>query len=276
MTLFTILTTGIGGTLVGGSCLLVVFLFNLYRKQDSLLYHPVIPGLPFRTCDDNPPPFRSPRAWGLRHEELQLTTADGERVHGWFVHAEGGAGARAPTIVFFHANAGNMALRLPNVAMLAAEVPANVLIFDYRGYGSSSGVPTEAGLELDAEAVMLYLAGRADIDHGRVFLFGRSLGGAVAVRAAANQARPHERLAGIMLENTFTCIGDMVDHVMPWLSLVRGVGWRGMKARVGTGPSARAWHTRALAPPPLSSSPGCCASTGRRWRSCRASPWSCP
>lgn len=100
----SVATTCLSSAVVGGACLACVFLVNLYRKQDSLLYHPVIPGLPKR-CDENPPPFHSPAAWGLRHEELEITTADGERIHGWFVHAEGN-GTHAPTIVFFHANAG--------------------------------------------------------------------------------------------------------------------------------------------------------------------------
>lgn len=219
--LYSLATTGLGGAAVGGVVLLSMFLFNLYKRQESLLYYPIVPGLPYKTTSSNPPPFNSPAGWGLRYDELNLETADGTRIHGWFVYADGEV-AKAPTVVFFHANAGNMGFRLPNVAMYAQACVSNVLIFDYRGYGDSEGSPTEAGLELDAEAVMRYLDAKPDIDHRKVFFFGRSLGGAVAVRAATNLRRPEDKLAGIILENTFTSIGDMVDHVMPWLSPVRG------------------------------------------------------
>lgn len=84
-----------------------------------------------------------------------------------------------------------------------------------RGYGHSEGEPTEEGLKLDAKAVMAYIAQRSDIHQGRVLLFGRSLGGAVALFAAHSfPAIP----AGVILENTFTSVSDMVDVVFPVLS----------------------------------------------------------
>ena len=85
------------------------------------------------------------------------------------------------------------------------------------GYGNSEGTPTEHGLELDAEAMMDYLGRRADIDHKKIVFFGRSLGGAVAVRTAVNR---RSEVAALVLENTFTSISDMVDHVMPVLAKV--------------------------------------------------------
>jgi pimeloyl-ACP methyl ester carboxylesterase len=129
-------------------------------------------------------------------------------LHAWFVKTAAGSNYKtAPTIVFFHANAGNMGLRLPNVDALV-HLDANVLIFDYRGYGNSDDVPiNEEGLKLDGAAVMRYIDNREDIDRSKIFLFGRSLGGAVAVHTAT--AFSHA-IAGIILENTFTSISDMV------------------------------------------------------------------
>ena len=113
-----------------------------------------------------------------------------------------------------------------------------------RGYGNSDGEPTEEGLKLDASAAMAHIEQRQDIHQGRVILFGRSLGGAVALYAA----RMHPTLVagafflcalracdscvvridgflltiypctGIILENTFTSVSDMVDVVFPVLS----------------------------------------------------------
>jgi fermentation-respiration switch protein FrsA (DUF1100 family) len=57
---------------------------------------------------------------------------------------------------------------------------------EYRGYGLSGGVPSEAGLERDGDAAMAWLAARPDVHQGKIFLYGQSLGGAVAIRTAVN------------------------------------------------------------------------------------------
>jgi pimeloyl-ACP methyl ester carboxylesterase len=58
------------------------------------------------------------------------------------------------------------------------------MLLSYRGYGISGGTPSEKGLQLDAEAAMEHIMSRTDIDKSKVFVFGRSLGGAVAVHLA--------------------------------------------------------------------------------------------
>jgi len=62
----------------------------------------------------------------------------------------------APTLIYFHGNAGNMGMRLKNAAMMYVTCGINVLMMDYRGYGSSGGTPSEKGLQLDALAVLKY------------------------------------------------------------------------------------------------------------------------
>jgi fermentation-respiration switch protein FrsA (DUF1100 family) len=96
----------------------------------------------------------------------------------------------------------------------------NVLLVDYRGFGHSEGEPTETGLQLDAEAVLDAMHARDDIDSSKIFLFGRSLGGAVSVFLA--EKRPH-MISGLILENTFLSISSMVDTLMPWLSYVKPI-----------------------------------------------------
>lgn len=83
-----------------------------------------------------------------------------------------------------------------------------MLILAYRGYGDSEGTPSETGLALDAEATLEYALGRDDIDKDRLFVFGRSLGGAVAIQLAMSKSNA---LRGLIVENTFTSIADMVD-----------------------------------------------------------------
>ena len=172
-----------------GIALVGWYVINLYRNQNALLYHPVVPGLPFRAPHANPPPYDSPATWGMAFDDVYITTADSVKLHGWFVRpAHGIDSATAPTVVFFHGNAGNVGFRLPNIDMFANQLRVNVLIFDYRGYGNSDdAVIDEEGLKRDGEAVAAYIASRTDIDRRKVLLFGRSLGGAVAVRVAVDR-----------------------------------------------------------------------------------------
>ena len=135
-------------------------LAQLYRNQNAMLYYPVVPGAPFKRPRDNPAPYDSPASLGLLHEDVRVATSDGETLHAWWCFSAQRAdeGIR-PTIVFFHANAGNMGFRLPNVQLFVERLGANVLIFDYRGYGESTGTPTEAGLERDADVSLLFSRG---------------------------------------------------------------------------------------------------------------------
>ena len=240
-----------------GIGLAFLWVHNLYVNQGRLLYHPSPPGLPFKRTSDNPPPYNSPGAavWGnggLSWAEVRLRAADGMRLHGWFVRARPppeltpeSAAARfsrgAPTVVFFHANAGNLGLRMPNVAVLALHARVNVFIFDYRGYGDSEGSEaeiSEPGLTADGVAALRSALSRSEVDPDRVFLFGRSLGGAVALAAlAAAPAADRAAVAGVILENTFTSIADMVDVVLPsiaWLKpLILRIRWDSTVAIAG-------------------------------------------
>ena len=84
-------------------------------------------------------------------------------------------------MIFFHENAGCIGTRLPNIEKIVKSTNSNVLILAYRGYSDSEGEPSEEGLKLDAEATLEYAQNREDIDNSRIFVFGRSLGGAVAI-----------------------------------------------------------------------------------------------
>lgn len=114
-----------------------------------------------------------------------------------------------------------MSFRLPFLRLLMMRTGAAVFALSYRGYGLSSGRPSERGLALDAEAGLAHLRSVPQLAHRPVLVFGRSLGGAVALHlAAAHQGQ----LAGLVLENTFTCVEDMVQRVVPLLGAVIGAG----------------------------------------------------
>ena len=111
------------------------------------------------------------------------------------------------TLLFFHGNAGNREDRLHNLAGLW-QAGISVLIFDYRGYGGSTGSPSEPGLVADGLAAFDWLADQ--VAPAPVVLFGRSLGGAVAAAVAGR--RPAK---GLILESTFTSARDMAGRVLP-------------------------------------------------------------
>jgi len=214
------------GTVVSG--LVAVLGGLLYAKQDSLLYYPEIGGIP-RRPGDNPAGYRSPEEHEVPFETHLITCEDGVRIHSWLILRE--QSEQHPTIVFFHGNAGNIGLRLPNALRMKQYLNVNVFLVEYRGYGDSdSVVPNEAGLKLDAEAALRFVVRHKAIDPTKIFLFGRSLGGAVAFHLARYAEKNKIHLAGVILENTFLSIAAMVDHLMPYVapfkSLILRIGWR--------------------------------------------------
>lgn len=149
-----------------------------------------------------------------------IKCADNVSIHAWLLHQKSPSAASVPTIIFFHGNAGNIGLRLPNAEKMYHYLGCNIFMVEYRGYGDSDDVkPNEKGLKLDAEAAYQYLLNQNNhvaIDTNKVFVFGRSLGGAVAFHLAKYAEYTIQKpLAGIIIENTFTSISKMVDQLMP-------------------------------------------------------------
>jgi fermentation-respiration switch protein FrsA (DUF1100 family) len=88
-----------------------------------------------------------------------------------------------------------------------------VLLVEYRGYGLSTGQPSERGLYIDGRAAVDYLFTRHDVDHSQIILFGRSLGGAIALDIAADH-HYGSKLMSIIVENTFTSIPHIARHLI--------------------------------------------------------------
>ncbi len=178
-------------------------------NQDSLLYIPVVMG--YKKVLDNPEGFRSPGEHGIRFSEFLLPTRDGERIHGWYIpHPNPVA-----TVLFCHENAGNIGLRISNFIQIIRKLKVNLICFDYRGYGDSTGRPSEAGLIVDTETVFNYIKNELKISN--IFIYGRSLGGAVALQFAAIHAGDPV-IKGVVIENTFLSISEMVGQIFPFLN----------------------------------------------------------
>jgi fermentation-respiration switch protein FrsA (DUF1100 family) len=144
-------------------------------------------------------------------EERTIATADGERLHAWYA----GGAAEAPALVWSHGNAGNISGRADILRALAAR-GLRVLAYDYRGYGRSTGTPSEAGVYRDAVAAFDDLVARGTPPE-RIVLFGESLGGAVSIALAGE--RP---CAGVAVVSSFTTLADVARRHYGFLGAVAG------------------------------------------------------
>lgn len=147
-----------------------------------------------------------PGSYGFKYEDLSLKTEDGPVLHGWYVEGKPGA----PALLVCHGNGGNISHRLEKLALFH-EAGASVLLFDYRGYGRSTGRPTEAGTYRDGEAAYRWLVDVKKIPAGRIVFYGESLGNGVAVELALR----HKPL-GLIVDSAFTSVVDMGRIVLPW------------------------------------------------------------
>ena len=118
-----------------------------------------------------------------RCEEVEFTSLDGVKLHGfYFAHP-----APKRSILYCHGNGEDISHNVELMEFLRDRYSANVLIFDYRGYGRSAGKPNEAGLVNDGRAASRFLAERAGCKQSDLVLWGRSLGGGVVTAIAAEE-----------------------------------------------------------------------------------------
>ena len=165
----------------------------MYVFQRSLIYFPDRARTP-------------PAAVGLSQaEEVTLSSADGERLIAWYVPPQGSK----PLVIYFHGNGGALNLRADRFRWLTTH-GFGLLGLSYRGYGGSSGKPSEAGLLLDASAAYDFAAAR--YPPARIVLWGESLGTGVAVALAAER-----EIGGIILDAPFTSAADIGAAAYPFV-----------------------------------------------------------
>jgi fermentation-respiration switch protein FrsA (DUF1100 family) len=135
----------------------------------------------------------TPRDHRAPYESLTISTRDGERLHGWLLPAD----TPRARIIYFHGNGGNLSVWAP-ILVNVSRHGYSLLAFDYRGYGLSTGRPTETGLYRDVDAILERASSDAD-RRAPVVYWGRSLGTAMAAYAAS--VRPPDAL---ILESGFS------------------------------------------------------------------------
>jgi fermentation-respiration switch protein FrsA (DUF1100 family) len=181
--------------LVAVYCALLVLLFLF---QARLIFLPDVAGRAL---------VATPERLGLTYRDVEIATEDGQTLHAWWLPNPVPRG----TLLFSHGNAGNVSHRLDSLRIFH-ELGLNVLIYDYRGYGQSSGRPSEMGIYRDGEAAMRWLVEEAGIAPADIVLFGRSMGGAVAARLAGEVS-----VTGLIVESSFTSVPDIAQEIYWWL-----------------------------------------------------------
>jgi pimeloyl-ACP methyl ester carboxylesterase len=179
----------------------------MYFGQAQLLYRP----------DATAPaidPTRLPRV-----QPVTLATADGQRLVAWWAPPRAPGG---PVVLYLHGNGANLAARSGRFGWITEARGAGLLAVSWRGYGGSTGAPSEAGLMADAQAAWRALTDPADaslpgrgaaLPPSRVVLFGESLGTTVAVMLAAQQQQP----AALVLDSAFDSVLDVARRQYTWL-----------------------------------------------------------
>ncbi|HEY1187656.1 MAG TPA: alpha/beta hydrolase [Gemmata sp.] len=180
---------------------LVAILGGCHGLENALVFRPT----------HTPEPVAEPAGIPLRNSSpnrrafpLALSTADGTRVRAWWCPVPGSRGA----VLYCHGNAGDLSDRAEPVARVMDELGESVLVFDYPGFGLSSGKPSEVGCYAAADAAYDWLTAH-DIPPERITVIGVSLGGGVAVDLASR--RPARAL---VLVKTFTSVPDVAAHLL--------------------------------------------------------------
>jgi fermentation-respiration switch protein FrsA (DUF1100 family) len=166
--------------------------FGLYSAQRRLVFDPD------RTLHAVPADYPFP----VRDVGIAIPGKPEQTLHGWWIPA---ANPRAKVVLYLHGNSGNISTNMDGIAPLR-ELGYSVFMIDYRGYGKSSGgFPSEAGVYEDAEAAWNYLVGERGANPADLFIYGHSLGGAIAIDLALR----HHEAAGLVVESSFSSIYDM-------------------------------------------------------------------
>ncbi len=154
----------------------------------------------------------SPASEGIQYEEVYIDTSDGEKLYGYFLPSVGvGLKPSRTVMLYLHGNAENVSAWYMACTEIQKHVPVNSLIVDYRGYGKSTGTPSLDGVILDAKAMYKYLIDRG-YKPGDISVYGRSIGGAIALELAAC-----EKIKSVVVQSSFTSLKDIAKELYAFL-----------------------------------------------------------
>jgi hypothetical protein len=192
------------GLLVIIAAIALFFIAWLWFAQGRMIFYPT------RELEVTPDEAGLPN-----YRDVMIAKASGQRIHAWYIEPNTGDSASRRTVLFCHGNGGNISHRLETARFLT-ELGAPVLLFDYRGYGRSDGSPNERNCYQDARTAFDWLVEQRRLSPDKIVVFGRSLGGAVAVELATGV-----ECGGLIVESALTSTADMGRRMFFGLP----VGW---------------------------------------------------
>lgn len=149
---------------------------------------------------------KTPAVFGAFYEDIKIPSGK-ETLHGWYIPAKVGTKKATHTVVFSHGNMGTIGYHVKRIKWLH-DSGFNVIMYDYRGYGKSTGKITQNGLVQDAAAALRYALNQPNLKHTKIISYGHSLGGAKST-AAIGQHQFSKRLVAVVNESSFASYDDM-------------------------------------------------------------------
>ena len=149
----------------------------------------------------------NPQSINIFYEEVDFKTEDGQNISGWFIPAP----AAKAVVLFCPGKSGNLGDQLAKIKFFH-DAGVHLLMFDYRGYGRSTGRPSEKGFYMDVRAAYDFLISRNDIDPDKIVAVGESLGGASAADLCL-----HRKVRALVLESSIVSVPIKAKHLYPFL-----------------------------------------------------------
>ncbi|RKX28004.1 MAG: alpha/beta hydrolase [Candidatus Zixiibacteriota bacterium] len=180
----------------------VAFGIYLYIMQDKMVFFPTSELV------------ITPDEVGLEYEDIFIEVAPGEKIHGWLFRTTIASDSKPTSVLLFcHGNGGNISHRFETIEYILG-LGADIFIFDYRGYGQSDGSPSEENIYVDARACFDWLKIEGRYKSEQIVLFGRSLGGVVAIDLARQVP-----CRGLIVESSLTSARAMAAKMFPFFPI---------------------------------------------------------
>lgn len=145
--------------------------------------------------------YTNPEKYQLKYQSFNFNSFDGTRLHGWKIPRKNLSHKSLGTILLFHGNAQNLSSHFLNLAWVT-EHDYDLMVFDYRGYGESEGVPSQKGIHQDSQKALSMGLEWSQENKSPFIAFGQSLGGAIMMKAIADFDHSSQ-LKLIVLDSTF-------------------------------------------------------------------------
>lgn len=166
------------------------------------------------------PLLLTPKAANLSYEDIYFKSTNDVTLHAWFLPSKTPAKG---TVFFLHGNAENISTHLGSVYWLPEE-GFNVFIWDYRGYGNSSGQPSLPGIISDVESALSELVKRDDINSDKIIVFGQSLGAALAIYVVSHSAYQNN-IKAVIIDSAFSGYRTIAQEKLSELWLTWPLQW---------------------------------------------------